>query len=236
MFATARRLPLALARPAAARRLFHASAPALVQVGDKLPNVDLMENSPGNKVNLATELKSGKGVIIGENNPALEADAVAATENPQLIICCEQAFQLPFHLHAPRTTSPDTSTRPSSRMQERSSLFLSTTASCRCLLALSPRYPAHAHPRHAETVSDEHPHAVLTLSHTCQCDHQPLLTPLHRSLSKASVGHVSVQTTHSFHMSWPLTQHSMKAWAKTLDPSGSSGVSNQLPSPTRTTT
>jgi 2-Cys peroxiredoxin 5 len=65
MFATARRLPLALARPAAARRLFHASAPALVQVGDKLPNVDLMENSPGNKVNLATELKSGKGVIIG---------------------------------------------------------------------------------------------------------------------------------------------------------------------------
>jgi 2-Cys peroxiredoxin 5 len=72
MFATARPLPLALARPAAARRLFHASAPALVQVGDKLPNVDLMENSPGNKVNLAAELKSGKGVIIGENNPALE--------------------------------------------------------------------------------------------------------------------------------------------------------------------
>ena len=69
--ATTRHLPLALARPAAARRLFHASAPALVQVGDKLPNVDLTENSPGNKVNLATELKSGKGVVIGECCSAL---------------------------------------------------------------------------------------------------------------------------------------------------------------------
>jgi hypothetical protein len=108
MFATARQLPLALARPAAARRLFHASAPALVQVGDKLPNIDLMENSPGNKVNLAAELKSGKGVIIGNDNPA---DANAAAESTPELICCEQAFQLPFHLHAPRTTFPDTSTR-----------------------------------------------------------------------------------------------------------------------------
>lgn len=63
MFATARRLPLV--RPAAGRRLFHASAPAFVNVGDKLPSVDLVEGSPGNKVNLANEL-SGKGVIIGK--------------------------------------------------------------------------------------------------------------------------------------------------------------------------
>jgi 2-Cys peroxiredoxin 5 len=58
MFATARRLPLV--RPVASRRLFHASAPAFVNVGDKLP----VEGSPGNKVNLAKEL-TGKGVIIG---------------------------------------------------------------------------------------------------------------------------------------------------------------------------
>jgi len=63
MFATARRLPLV--RPVASRRLFHASAPAFVNVGDKLPDVDLVEGSPGNKVNLAKEL-TGKGVIIGK--------------------------------------------------------------------------------------------------------------------------------------------------------------------------
>ncbi|EUC51221.1 hypothetical protein COCMIDRAFT_26 [Bipolaris oryzae ATCC 44560] len=63
MFSLAsRRLPLAL--PLAGRRLFHASSPAFVKVGDKLPDVDLVEGSPGNKVNLAKEL-TGKGVIVG---------------------------------------------------------------------------------------------------------------------------------------------------------------------------
>lgn len=64
MFATARRIPLL--RPVASRRLFHASAPAFVNVGDKLPDVDLVEGSPGNKVNLSKEL-TGKGVIIGNS-------------------------------------------------------------------------------------------------------------------------------------------------------------------------
>lgn len=62
MFAAVRRLPLAPS--VAGRRLFHASAPAFVKVGDKLPDVELVEGSPGNKVNLAKEL-TGKGVIIG---------------------------------------------------------------------------------------------------------------------------------------------------------------------------
>jgi 2-Cys peroxiredoxin 5 len=65
MFA-ARRLttaaPRALGQKAA---LFHSTAPAFVQKGDAIPDLDvLVENSPGNKVNLAKELK-GKGVIIG---------------------------------------------------------------------------------------------------------------------------------------------------------------------------
>lgn len=47
-----------------ARASFHSSARALVKVGDSIPDVDLMEGSPGNKVNLAKELK-GKGVIVG---------------------------------------------------------------------------------------------------------------------------------------------------------------------------
>lgn len=37
----------------------------MVKVGDRVPDLDvLVENSPGNKVNLAKELK-GKGLIIG---------------------------------------------------------------------------------------------------------------------------------------------------------------------------
>jgi hypothetical protein len=57
------RLVLAAARPT---RSFHSSARALIKVGDKIPNIDvLVENSPGNKVNLAEELTNGKGLIIG---------------------------------------------------------------------------------------------------------------------------------------------------------------------------
>jgi 2-Cys peroxiredoxin 5 len=66
MFAAAR-TTLPLTRSAAGCRLFHASAPALVKVGDKLPDVDLVEGSPGNKVNLAKEL-TGRGVIIGTDH------------------------------------------------------------------------------------------------------------------------------------------------------------------------
>jgi hypothetical protein len=36
----------------------------MVQVGDKIPDVELVEGGPGTKVNLAKELK-GKGLIIG---------------------------------------------------------------------------------------------------------------------------------------------------------------------------
>ena len=50
--------------PLYSARNFHASAPALVKVGDTIPNVELVEDSPGNKVSIANELK-GKGVIIG---------------------------------------------------------------------------------------------------------------------------------------------------------------------------
>ena len=36
-----------------------------VKVGDSIPDVELFEDSPGNKVNLSKELASGKGLIIG---------------------------------------------------------------------------------------------------------------------------------------------------------------------------
>ena len=65
MFAARR---LASARPVLFRPQlvsgFHSTAPAFVKVGDKIPDVELMEGSPGNKVSIAKELK-GNGLIIG---------------------------------------------------------------------------------------------------------------------------------------------------------------------------
>ncbi|KAK5732223.1 hypothetical protein LTR17_010669 [Elasticomyces elasticus] len=45
-------------------RSYHATRSMLVKMNDAIPDVELMENSPGNKVSIAKELK-GKGVIIG---------------------------------------------------------------------------------------------------------------------------------------------------------------------------
>jgi len=57
-----RRFALNAARPS---RSFHSSARAFIKVGDKLPNLDvLVENSPGNKVDLS-EFTKGKALIIG---------------------------------------------------------------------------------------------------------------------------------------------------------------------------
>lgn len=47
------------------RRMLHASANSRVQVGDAIPDIELVEKSPGNKVSLAKELAAGKGVIVG---------------------------------------------------------------------------------------------------------------------------------------------------------------------------
>ncbi|KAF2134612.1 AhpC/TSA family protein [Dothidotthia symphoricarpi CBS 119687] len=80
MFAPIRHLPLT--RIVASHRLFHASAPAFVKVGDKIPNVELMEDSPGNKVNLAKEL-TGKGLIIGV--PAAYSPACSENHIPGYI-------------------------------------------------------------------------------------------------------------------------------------------------------
>lgn len=57
-----RRAALAVSR---STRPFHSTARAFIKVGDKLPNLDvLVENSPGNKVNLSEAIK-GKALLIG---------------------------------------------------------------------------------------------------------------------------------------------------------------------------
>ena len=37
----------------------------MVKVGDSIPDFDLVEASPADKVNLHAELSTGKGVIVG---------------------------------------------------------------------------------------------------------------------------------------------------------------------------
>lgn len=55
-----------LVRPSALAA-FHSTPPALAKAGDALPSVDMMEDAPDKKVNLAKELGqgSGKALIIG---------------------------------------------------------------------------------------------------------------------------------------------------------------------------
>lgn len=58
----------ALRRFAAARhtRSFHSTVRAFIKVGDSIPKLDiLVEDSPGNKVNLAEQVAKGKSLIIG---------------------------------------------------------------------------------------------------------------------------------------------------------------------------
>ncbi|KAL2865561.1 peroxiredoxin family protein [Aspergillus lucknowensis] len=82
MFAP-RRLTTSVSRALSQRALFHNTAAAFVRKGDSIPDLDvLVENSPGNRVNLAKELK-GKGVIIGV--PAAFSPACSSTHVPGYI-------------------------------------------------------------------------------------------------------------------------------------------------------
>ncbi|KXH51866.1 IBR domain-containing protein [Colletotrichum simmondsii] len=75
---------LALTRPAVPARAFHSTPAAFVKVGDAVPEVDLVENSPGNKVNLAEEFgKVTNGLIIGV--PAAFSPACSASHIPSYI-------------------------------------------------------------------------------------------------------------------------------------------------------
>ncbi|KAL8642013.1 MAG: hypothetical protein Q9228_001246 [Teloschistes exilis] len=68
-----------LTSPAVRGSPFSTTSPAFVNRGDPIPHLDLVEGSPGNKVNLAKELK-GKGLIIGV--PAAFSPACSASHIP----------------------------------------------------------------------------------------------------------------------------------------------------------
>eukprot|EP00388_Colpodella_angusta_P026666 GDKK01006565.1.p1 GENE.GDKK01006565.1~~GDKK01006565.1.p1 ORF type:complete len:156 (+),score=6.62 GDKK01006565.1:78-545(+) len=55
----------------------------MVQVGDKIPSIDLDENSPSNQVDLSKELAQGKGLIIGV--PAAFSPTCSDTHIPNYI-------------------------------------------------------------------------------------------------------------------------------------------------------
>ncbi|KIW27941.1 uncharacterized protein PV07_07636 [Cladophialophora immunda] len=64
-------------------RPFSSTSAIMVKQGDSIPNIDLYEDSPGNKVNLAKELSSGKGLIIGV--PAAFSPSCSDTHIPGYI-------------------------------------------------------------------------------------------------------------------------------------------------------
>ena len=70
------------ARGPTSARAFHASTLSRVQVGDKIPDIELVESSPGNKVFIAKELQ-GKGLIIGV--PAAFSPSCSAKHIPGYI-------------------------------------------------------------------------------------------------------------------------------------------------------
>ncbi|KAI4280833.1 MAG: hypothetical protein L6R38_004140 [Xanthoria sp. 2 TBL-2021] len=74
-----RLLPRSLPASTIASRPFSTTAPAFVKAGDRIPDIDLVEASPGNKVNLAKELQ-GKGLVIGV--PAAFSPACSASHIP----------------------------------------------------------------------------------------------------------------------------------------------------------
>ncbi|KAF3931881.1 Peroxiredoxin-2C [Dactylella cylindrospora] len=78
LFRTA--LPLRQTLRGPLSRQFHASSAGLIAVGDSIPSVELKEDSPGNSVNIATEISGLKKAVIvgvpGAFSPACSANHV----------------------------------------------------------------------------------------------------------------------------------------------------------------
>lgn len=69
---------------ASTTRQFHAGRPLFVKAGQEVPNLEvLVEDSPGNKVNLAEEFQKGDGLIIGV--PGAFSGACSQTHVPSYI-------------------------------------------------------------------------------------------------------------------------------------------------------
>ncbi|KAG9231034.1 Redoxin-domain-containing protein [Amylocarpus encephaloides] len=84
LMASTMSLRILAANASRAPRNFHSSARAFVKVGDKIPSIEgLVEASPGNKVDLGEETKSGISTIIGV--PAAFSPACSESHIPGYI-------------------------------------------------------------------------------------------------------------------------------------------------------
>ncbi|KAI5776892.1 thioredoxin-like protein [Geopyxis carbonaria] len=64
-----------------ARRSFHSSTPLAIKAGESFPEISVFEDSPGNSVSLAQELKKhSKAIVIGV--PAAYSPACSSTHIP----------------------------------------------------------------------------------------------------------------------------------------------------------
>ena len=103
MFAT-RRLATSLPRVTLTRQhqpattaLFHSTRPSLVQVGDPIPDLEVLtEGTPAQKVNLAKELTTGKGIIIGTPGAFSLSLAVYIITRAMLIGYTVRSWMLPL--------------------------------------------------------------------------------------------------------------------------------------------
>ena len=91
MMACRTALPTLFRTAARPSRAFHGSARAFINVGDKIPDLDvLVENSPGNKVKLSEQM-TGKGLIIGvpaafSKFPSHQIEALCAASRVSIVL------------------------------------------------------------------------------------------------------------------------------------------------------
>lgn len=101
-------------------RGFHSSRPAFVKVGDSIPPLELTEGSPANKVNLAKELSSADGLIIGVPG-AFSRSSQASGSSQEAGAVTDRNSQARDAL---KNTSPATSLTLASETLAKSSLLL----------------------------------------------------------------------------------------------------------------
>ena len=115
-------------------RAFHPTTANMVKAGDSIPNVDLVEGSPGDKVNLSKELASGKGLIIGVPAAYSKYTLASSTLASFIVVHSSRSVQFLLTNHQARLAQPlislATSAMTSLRMLVKSSLSQSMTRSC----------------------------------------------------------------------------------------------------------
>lgn len=123
-------------------RTFHQTPVNMVKVGDSIPNVELVEGSPGDKVNLSKELASGKGLIIGVPAAFSKYTSLPSKYNSFSVDGSLQVVRITLTSHQALLARPPmslaTSAATSLRMPARSLLSRSMIHLCKYLSSTCP--------------------------------------------------------------------------------------------------